>query len=81
MAERRGEELAGQRERAGRAEGEAAWLAEAVAREQGRAEAERKARAEAEAERDAARAELEGWMAGGPFARALRVFLYRKGRI
>ncbi len=33
-----------------------------------------------ERDRDAARAELEDWAAGGPLARALRAFLYRRGR-
>jgi hypothetical protein len=46
----------------------------------GRADTEQQARAKAEAERDAARGELEEGMAGGPLARALRVFFYRRGR-
>ncbi len=33
-----------------------------------------------EAARDATRAELEDWPAGGPLARAVRAFLYRRGR-
>ena len=65
-------------ERVGRAEGEAAAL-----REQGRAEQEQAAARihEAEAAQDAVRAELAEWTAGGPFARALRSFLNRRGRI
>ena len=56
----------GQRERAAKAEGQGA----AVARERDRAEAQR----------DEARAELAAWTAGGPFARAVRAFLNRRGR-
>jgi len=50
--------------------------------EQMKAEQDRAAArlSEAEAARDAARAELDEWMAGGPLARALRVFFYRRGQ-
>jgi hypothetical protein len=63
--------LAHARERAGRAEGESAALRESVAREVA-------ARQAAEAERDASRQALAEWEAGGPLARALRAFLYRR---
>ena len=63
-------ELAEQREARARAEGEAQATREALGHERGRA-------VEAEAERDAARAEVAQWTAGGPFARALRAFLNR----
>jgi hypothetical protein len=79
------------RERAGRAEGEAASLRNLVDVERARAtraEAQRDeariGRAAAEASRIAsdleARAELAGWTAGGPLARAWRALLNRRRR-
>ena len=65
-AEQRVAELAELRERAARAEGESGALREQIRVERDRAEA--------------VRAELEDWTAGGPLARALRAFLYRRGR-
>ena len=62
------------RERAGRAEGEAATLREQVAAERGRAETNGR-------ELEAARSEFAAWTAGGPLARALRAFLNRRGRV
>ena len=49
-------------------------------RERERADQERQRADRLERERDTAREELEYWTAGGPLARALRVFLYRRGR-
>jgi hypothetical protein len=87
-------EMAGQRERAARAESEAETLRGHLAREAARAEREaadrriaeaqrhaaQAARDAAQAERDAARGELAEWRAGGPVARAWRAFLSRRGR-
>ena len=74
-AEGRTRELAGEvaelRERAGRAEGEAAARRDAEARERARADAERQGR-------EAAERELAEWMAGGPLARAWRALAFRR---
>ena len=65
------------RERAGRAEGEAATLREQLKAERNRSVTQMR---EVEAAREAARAELATWTAGGPLARAVRAFLNRRGR-
>jgi hypothetical protein len=65
------------RERAGRADGEAAALREQIRAEREGGEARLRRSEEA---RIAAEAELADWSAGGPFARAWRAFLYRRGR-
>lgn len=65
------------RERAGRAEGETAILREQLAAERNRSVNQMR---EVEAVRDAARIDLAAWTAGGPFARAVRAFLNRRGR-
>jgi len=77
LADRRGEELAELRERAGRAEGEAATLREQLKAERNRSVTQMR---EVEAARDAAKFEMAEWTAGGPFARAVRAFLNRRGR-
>lgn len=80
LAKRRGEELAGAQDRAGRAEGESAALREQVTAAREHATTER-ARAETSArELEAMRAELAQWTSGGPFTRAIRAFLSRRGR-
>ena len=78
-AERAEAEVTAERVRAAKAEGESGAFREQVATERARAEAERQGRERAEAERDAARDELDGWTAGGPFERAVRAFLFRRG--
>ena len=65
------------RERAGRAEGEAATLRDQLKAERTRAVTQMR---EVEAARDAAKAEMVEWTAGGPLARAVRAFLNRRGR-
>lgn len=72
-------------ERAGRAEAEAAALRDAMAREVRRLEqaeevlkATQTQRDAAQAARDATQAELAGWIAGGPLARAWRAFTSRR---
>jgi hypothetical protein len=77
LADRRGEELAEARERAGRAEGEAVSLREQVTAV--RTVLEEQVAAE-RARTEAVRAELAEWTAGGPVARAVRAFLNRRGR-
>jgi hypothetical protein len=67
LADQRAVELAELRERVGRAEAE---------RDQARAERERAERQVAEVQ-----AELAGWTAGGPLARAVRAFLNRRGQV
>jgi hypothetical protein len=71
LADRRGEELAGLRQRVGQAEGEAAVLRQRVNGVEQWA-------ARLEAERDAIRAEFNAWTAGGPLVRAWRAFLNRR---
>ena len=87
LTERQAVELAELRERASRAESEAAALRDALAREAAQTAAERGARQTlevswraAEAEVDQTRAELADLTAGGPFRRALRAFAFRRGR-
>ena len=77
LADRRGEELAELRERVGRAEGEAETLREQLKAERNRSVTQMR---EVEAARDAAKAELAEWTAGGPLARALRALVYRRKR-
>jgi hypothetical protein len=76
-AEDRSRELAGelavQHERAGRAEGEATGLRDALAHERAEAARERN-------RREAAERELEVWTAGGSLARAWRALVHRRGR-
>ena len=87
LSERQAVELVELRERASRAEREAAALQDALAREAAQAAAERAARQTleaswraAEAEVDRTRAELAALTAGGPLRRALRAFVFRRGR-
>jgi hypothetical protein len=54
-------------------------LREQLSRERERADRAEVRTGQAKAERDAARAELAGWTAGGPLARAWRAFLNRQG--
>jgi hypothetical protein len=61
------------RERAGRAESEAAALRDALGHERGQV-------AQAREAQQAAEVELAQWVAGGPLARAVRAFLSRRGR-
>jgi chromosome segregation ATPase len=73
--------LADQRERTGRAEGEAETLRAALREDAAREHAVARALLQAEAERqtaEAARSELAAWTAGGPLRRALRRF-FRRG--
>jgi hypothetical protein len=73
------------RQNLSRAEREAVQLREDVARERARADEERTARQAADgsqeralAERDATRAELASWTAGGALERALRALMWRR---
>src|SRR3954451_22624248 len=66
--------------RAQRAEAEAKALRDAEARAAAQATAERAERQAAETARDAARTELAELTAGGPLRRALRAFVFRRGR-
>lgn len=78
LAEKRGAEIAELRERVGRAEAErdrADQRAAAAEAERDRAQTER---AEAQRKAGEAQAELAAWAAGGPIARAVRAFLYRR---
>lgn len=65
------------RERLGRAEGGSGILREQLKAERNRSVTQMR---EVEAARDAAKSELEEWTAGGPLARAMRAFLYRRGQ-
>ena len=77
LADRRGDEPAELRERAGRAEGESATLREQSAAERERSVTQMR---EVEAARDAAKAELAEWTAGGALERAWRALVHRRGR-
>ena len=76
-ADAKARDMAEVRERAARAEGESGALREQLAAERARADARLR---EAEAARDAVKAELDDWTAGGPLERALRALLWRRGR-
>jgi hypothetical protein len=76
----RAEELAELREQFGRAEGEATTERQSRERAEAREAAERERAARLEAERERLRDELDFWTAGGPFERAWRALVFRRGR-
>jgi len=67
-------------EEAANLEGEVETLRTALAAAEDQAEAAEQDRTRLRAERDALRAELAEWTAGGPLTRAWRALLFRRGR-
>jgi multidrug resistance efflux pump len=73
-------QAASERAKADKAEAEREAARIATARAEGEAAALRGQVQAAEAARDGARAELADWTAGGPLGRAWRALIYRRGR-
>ncbi len=73
------DELHEQRHGLALAEGEAEALRGSLAHERTQSVMERGRAERAERARDAAEGEAAAWMAGGPFRRAVRAFLWRRG--